>query len=440
MTPLIRHLHETFLAETFSELPFSQVVQNPVNWNFTESIKKLGPDFYRKIVPLHLVLNLEYSLLGQQLKAKFDSEKPIDREGLTEQLVAALMMAELLEHIYAHYLIVPREVVRLRQQQNLYRELLAQLIPNFPKKPKTVDEFSFTQEIRNMTVEANPFRLLFTRSKRALDFISRISKSESYLHFVSVMDNVLDPILAQIAWIFFLPRLLVNFFVVFKHTVPGWWMEEKEESLGWSVRFNAQIKRRWFELGNDIVWFSAGFINCYYLVGALAPFAFYVSLAAFAFDIIMSLTRAYIELSRLFELRSKYTTMLSTTSDIKEQRAINEHLKAIDNQIAFEQFRLGSHLTTTTLIFLAMCCALPIFAANPIIGVLGAIALVVICFVNFALTDAINESRPKDTLDRSSALSKLGFFGHKEPAIVELENISKEEDEMQLDETSCCLQ
>ncbi|CAM3099587.1 Uncharacterised protein [Legionella steigerwaltii] len=433
MTPVIRHLYETF-----PELSL-RIERNPLDWTFMESIKRLGPEFYRKIVPLHLVLNLEYSLLGQQLRAKFLSEQAIDRKELTEQLIDALLMAELLEHIYECYLIVPREVVRLRQQQNLYRELLAQLIENFPKNPKKVQEFSFTQEVRNMTVETNLYRLLFTRSKRALDFISQVSKSESYLHFVRTMDKVLDPFIAQLAWIFFLPRLLVNFFVVFKHTVPGWWMEEDEKSLGWSVRFSAQIKRRWFELGNDIVWFSAGFLNCYILIGALAPFAFPVSLAAFAFDVIMSLTRAYIELSRLYELRSQYTEMLNRTMSVKEQREINEHLKAIDNQIAFEQFRLGSHLTTTTLIFLAMCCALPMFAAYPIIPVIGAVALVVICFVNFALADAVNESRPADTIDRPSALSKLGFFVHKEPEIVALDKISEEE-EMLLDDPFCCLQ
>ena len=437
MTPVIRHLDNIF-----PELSVSQMVQNPLNWTFTESIKKLGPDFYNKVVPLHLVMNLEYSLLGQQLRAKFLSQQQIDREELQEQLIAALMLAELLEHIYEHYLIIPREVRRLRQQQNLYRELLAGLIENFPKNPKEVEEVpSLTQEVRNMTVETNLYRLLFTRSKRALDFITLIAQSDGYLNFVRIMDKALDPIIAYLAWIFFLPRLLVNLFVVIKHTVHGWWMDDDTEgSLDWTARFNAQIKRRWFELGNDIVWFSAGFLNCFYLVGALAPFAFYVSFAAFAIDIILSLTRTFIELSRLYELRAQYAAMLNEPHSAKEEKQINEQLDTIDKQIAFEQYRLVSHLITTVAIFLAICCALPIFAANPIIPVVGAICLAMICVINFALTEEIAESRPVDTIERAPALAKLGFFSKKQATPARLELLSEEEEDMTLDDSVCCVQ
>lgn len=437
MIPLIRYLHETF-----PELSLPQTENNPLNWTFTESIKRLGPDFYRKIIPMHLVMNLEYSFLGQQLRAKFLSPKSVSRDELKEQLIAALMMAELLEHIHEHYLIVPREVRGLRQQQNLYRELLSELIESFPKSPKEIPEnISFTQDVRNRTANTNLYRLLFIRSKRALDLLSRVhTSSESYLHFVRIMNTALDPILAHLAWIFFIPRLLVNLYVVIKHTVPGWWMDEKEKSLGWTVRFNAQIKRRYFELGNDIVWFSAGLINCFYLTGVLAPFALYVSVAAFAFDVLWSITRAYIELSRLSELRSQYVTMLDKTSHAKEQRQIREHIKAIDNQIALEQFRLRSHVATTVLIFLSMCLALPIFAVNPIIPLIGAICLVAVCFINFAITEEVAKSRPRDTIDRASALSKLGFFSNNQQTTINLNLISEDEKEdMELDNSLCCI-
>ncbi len=436
MTPVIRHLHEIF-----PELSLEEAEQSPLNWTSTESIKRLGPDFYRKIIPLHLVMNLEYSFLGQQLRAKFLSKQPIDREELKEQLIAALMMAELLEHIYQHYLIVPRDVACLRQQQNLYRELLAELGEAVPKKSKKAQaHLSFTQEVRTTTLNINLYRLLFTRSKRALDVIALVNKgSETYLHFVKIMDKFTDPILAHLGWFFYLPRLLVNLFVLFKHTVPGWWMDNEEYSLGWKVRFNAQMKRRWFELGNDIAWVSAGLINCFYLTGALAPFGMYVSLAIFAFDVIMAMTRAYIELSRLNELRSQYAAMLNEPCSVKEKKQIQEQLKTIDNQIAFERFRLGSHVTTTTLIFLAMCCALPMFAMNPIIPLIGAICLVTICFINFALTEMLNARRPVDTIDRSTALSKWGFFGNKERAPVNLDLDTEKEDDLELDNSLCCI-
>ncbi|KTD42970.1 hypothetical protein [Legionella parisiensis] len=438
MIPLIRHLHETF-----PELSLVAQADNPLNWTFTESIKKLGPDFYRKIIPMHLVMNLEYSLLGQQLRAKFLSPKPIDRDELREQLIAALMMAELLEHIYRYHMDIPREVVRLRAQQNLYRELLAELISNFPKRlpGKAPENFSVTQELRNTIMDINLWRLLIVRSKRALDLLALVhTESQVYLRFVKIMDTVMDPFLIHLAWFFWLPRLVVNLFSLFKHTVPGWWMDEREISLGWAVRFSAQIKRRYFEFGNDIVWVGSGLINTFYLTGALAPFAFYVSLAVFAFDVIWAMTRAYIELSRMYELRTQYSEMLDKPHTLKEERQIKEHLKAIDKQIALEKFRLGSHVATTVFIFLGMCMALPVFAVNPILPLIGALILVTVCIVNFALTEEVANRRPRDTLDRSSALSRLGLFSAKAPPTVDLDVIPEDdEEEMECDNSICCI-
>lgn len=411
MTPITRRLQDIL-----SELPFPQVEKNPLNWTFTENIKKLGPDFYRKVIPLHLVLSLEYSLLGQQLRAKFLSKELVKQKEIEEQLITALMMAELLEHIYQCYLNVPREVVRLRQHQILYRELLAELSKPLPGKPKKLETNpSFSQDVRNTTVFLNLYRLLFIRSKRAFDVIATLGTvSESYRNFVKVLDKYTDPILADLAWLFFIPRLSVNLFLLIKHTLPGPWMSKEEKSLGLSVRFSAQMQRRWFELGNDSIWMTAGLINRFVLTGALAPFAIYVSITCFAIDIILSVTRAYIELSRLYEVRKQYEAMLKQTTSLEEIKSIKEHLEAINNQLNFEWLRLGSHMMTTTAIFLSMVVAAPILAFNPLIITIGAVCLVAVCFINFALFQIIDESRPKDTLViPQGGLSKLGFFAQK---------------------------
>jgi hypothetical protein len=413
MTPLIRRLQETF-----PDLPFSQAEQTSFKWTFKDSIKNLGPDFYRKIIPQHLVLSLEYSLLGRQLRAQFLSEQPINQKEIIDQLIAAIMMAELLEHVYQYYLIVPREVSRLRQQQDLYRELLAEILQATPSVPKRtiITPSSLTQDIRNTTINVNLYRLLFIRSKRALDLIAILDTgSETYRNFVKIMDKYTDPFLVHLAWLFFIPRLSVNLFLLIKHTVPGPWMGEEEKSLGWNVRFNAQMQRRWFELGNDIAWISVGVINCFFLTGALAPVGAYLSLVCFAYDVVLSAIRAYIELGRLHELRRQYQEMQSTVTGVEEQKELAEHIAAIENQINFETLRLGSHLTTTTTIFLAMCCLAPLFSFNPVIPVIGAIVLVAICFVNIALARIINDSRPRDTIEiPTGGVTKLGFFARKE--------------------------
>ncbi|MGL5741658.1 MAG: hypothetical protein ACRCXC_03460 [Legionella sp.] len=423
MTPLIRRL-----KKTFPELPYSEAEQSPLNWTYMKGIKKLGPKFYRKVIPMHLVLHIEYSLLWQQLRAKFLDKQSFNPNEVKELLLSALMLAELLEHTYQHYLIVPREVILLRQQQELYRQLLAN-ISTTTANPDQAQEFS--QRIRNTTININLYRLLLIRSKRALDLIATLDTgSETYRNFVRILDNYTDPVLAHLAWFFYLPRLLVNFFLILKHTIPHMWIGKKEKDLGWDVRFTAQMQRRWFELGNDLAWVSVGFINCFYLTGVLAPFAVYLSIACFAFDVIMATTRAYIELSRLFDLRNQYEVMRSELTSPEEQKALEEHINAINKQIDFEKLRLGSHVMTTSAIFLSMCCAAPVFALMPIIPVIGAICLVTICFINFALVHILNEHRPRDAIEisppdtgkeipeesikTSSGMNKLRFFSHSQ--------------------------
>lgn len=436
MTPLINRLQKMF-----PELPFLQVEHNSLQWAFTNRLQELGPDFYNKVVPLHVVLNLEYSFLGQQIRTNLLNKENNNREQVIRQLTAALMLAELLEHLYQHYLIAPREVDRLQKQQQLYREILAQLQVSVPSKrttPILVDS-SFSQQVRNTTLNTNLYRLLFTRSKRALDLIAAMDLGfESYHHLVRIIDKYTDPVLPYIAWIFFLPRLFVNLFLLIKHTLPGPWMDAKEKSLDWSVRFHAQMQRRWFELANDLVWASAGAINCFILVGALAPFSLYLSVACFAFDVVMAVTRAYIELRRLDELKTQYKDMLKAAANNVANNAakkeILEHIAAIDKQIVFENIRFMSPIMTTSVLLLSMCAT---FALNPIIPAIGAILMVAICFVNFALVHILNHYRPKDTLDAFSGIANLGFFAKGEAKPMLLPK-NKEEIELEAPNFCCC--
>lgn len=396
---------------------------DPLNWTFPKKIHSLKPDFYRKIIPSHMVLSLEYSLLGQQIEANLSGKQLVEEEQLKEQLIAALLLAELLENVYQDkdqgYLNVPREVKRLRAEQQTYRAILTQIIGPLPKNliKENSDEIvhvgeSFSWKVRLKTINLNLYRLLFIRSKRALDLIAMLNLSADWYPFiVGEMDHFIDPFLPHLAWIFFVPRLSVNLFLLIKHTIPGPWMKEKEEALGWAVRFQGQMLRRWFELGNDGAWFGVGFINCFLLTGALAPFAPYLALTFFVYDVFLAVGRAYIELNRLYELRKQYQAM---AVDAENDKQIEQHLTVINSQIEFEMLRLGSHVLATTGIFLSMCCSVPFFAVNPIIPVVGAICLVIICIINFILRSVVNHNRPKDIIKiPSGGAAELGFFSKK---------------------------
>lgn len=416
MTPVIKHIRASF-----SDLPLPVAQQKPFNWTFDAAIKQLGPDFYCKIISVHPVLNLEYSVLCNQLQHHFsfpDSNK-LNKDQIIDQLSAALMLAELLEHLHLHYLIVPREVTRLRRQQEVYRKLLTELggysFPCIPSKIETINPgLSFTQQLRDYTGLTNWLRLLLTRSKRLLNFLDLFGTgSEVYRNFVAFLDKYTNPFFAHLAWFFFVPRLLTNLFIIGKHCIPGFWMDEEEEKLEFLIRLQSQIMRRWFELGNDFVWVAVGLLNCFLFVGALAPVAVYATLFAFAFDIANVSFRAYIELNRLYTLHTEYTALFQQETNEENQKTIEDYKNYLTHRIQFEHLRLGLSVANAVAVFIAMSLAIPLLVSNPLIPLIGAFFLIGIWTASFTLNSVIEQYRPNDTVEPPSNLSKLGFFAPK---------------------------
>lgn len=427
MGPVSQHLRSYF-----PELPHQLCVDSPVHWTFDVSLKTLGPAFYNKVLPLHPILNVEYSVVCNQLRQDLLNPKQENRAQIIERLSSALLFCELLEHVHLHYLVVPREVARLRKQQELFRNLLTQLAgytfaSDMAKKTAVEVGASLSQQTRDLTIQANWYRILVNRTKRVADVLNLVvTDSPGFNTFMTTVNKYGNPFLAYFGLLFHLPRLLNNSFLLIKHTIPGAWMSEEERSLDWTVRLYSQIQRRWFEMGNDAVWTAVSAINLFVLVGALAGGAVYLSAIAFAFDMINAAARAFIELKRLYKLRDEYSLMLAKEANPERQQSIRTHLQHIDERIRFEQYRFSLHVTGTTLIFLAMSMALPMFALNPTVVLASAVFLLLLWAITFALTQKLDSHRPKETIEVDSNVSKLGLFAPKKQGHEALEPPSTE--------------
>ena len=411
MTPVIRHLQANFSELSLPSDPKS------LDWTFDTRVKKFKPDFYRKLFSFQPVLNLEYSILCNQLRHNLSNPLQATNEQLIDQLTAALMLAELLEHVHLYYLNVPREVVRLRRQQEVYKTLLAEKAGysfNPVKKEPINVGLSYSQQVRDDTAWANWYRLISSRGKRLLNLLDLVGTgSETFRTFVGMLDKYTNPFFAYLAWCFFIPRLTVSLFLTIKHTIPGFWMSEEEASLGWFARLGAQVQRRLFELVNDCVWATAGLLNCFLFIGALAPISIYVNLFAFAIDVANTGFRAYVELNRLFTLQEEYTALLQKEDNADNIKAIKEYQRFIQQRIDFEYLRLGLSVANAIGVFFAMSVALPIFALDPIVSLIGAFFIVGFWTTSFILTTIIEQKRPQDEVEIPVKVSTLGFFAGK---------------------------
>src|SRR5690606_5914478 len=104
--------------------------------------------------------------------------------------------------------------------------------------------FSYSQQIREGTFNLNLYRLVFVRSKRALDmFAAAEFSSDWYRQAIGRLDKHSGFFFTHLGWLFFTPRLVINLGLLIKHTIPGPWMKNsKERDLPWTSRFGAQMQ------------------------------------------------------------------------------------------------------------------------------------------------------------------------------------------------------
>lgn len=426
MTAVLRRLQSliTYTPEKIEE------GTTTTDWGFHDYLTRQQSDFFRPLVRMHPILNLEYSVLCTKLAHDFlrqDKDKiKKNNENFIEELAAALVMAELLNHIYRHYLNVPREVERLEKEQEIYRSLLRQCGYQFPVQQKEkiiLPSKSLTQEIRGKTAILNWPRLFTVRIRRVLTTLVPVAKGfEGYRDMIKTLDGFASPVLSYFAWVFYVPRFLVNVMLLLKHVIPNPWMEAKERELNWWLRLEAQLQRRWFELGNDSVWLVAGLLGCFVLTGALAPVGMYLTVSLYLYDVALAGIRAFIELGRLKSLQTEYAamekTLRSTGAPEAELAEVISYQQHLQKRMAFEQKRLLLSVINTSALFLGMCFAIPLFAFNPIIPFIGAALMVAITLATYLIGKWIEKQRPSDKIteeigktNMSEFLNHHGMFG-----------------------------
>lgn len=417
MLPILQRLESSIIG-----FPTPICDEKSKVWSFSEKIKTKNAIFYRYLVSNHWQFCLEYNVHCTQLAHDL-MRKDVKISNVSQQLEAALVMAELLEQVYRDYLIIPREVINCRREQEIYRQLLALDGYQFPDQDKYLkvktSSSSPTKTLRDLTVSSNWPRLLLLRTRRLLISITPLIKGfDAYGHWIGLMEITTNLVIPYLAWIFFLPRLLTNLFLLGKHVIPGPWMKEQEHGIGWELRLKAQMERRWFEIGNDAAWFSGGLINCFVLIGVLAPSALFVNLALQVYDVMLAAIRFHVEISTMHRLEKEYKQIISNTpiTDPAYAKA-NDYLIYLKERIHYEKKRLCISIINNCVLVLSLSLALGILSFTPFIPLVGAILAVMMTIACYVAVKCIDQQKPKPmeaikkfAHDNKTAIEKHGFF------------------------------
>ena len=417
MTPILNRLQSCGI-----ELPPS-CDETTRAWTFTEKINQKTPAFFQELVKNHVLLSIEYQVHCANL-ARDLAQK--GAKAVTSQLKSALILAELLEHLYRRYLDAPLEAATMEREQNVYRRLLAQEGYQFFNQDEESDvTCSFSKSVREYTISANLSRLFLSRVRRLLVCITLVANNlAQFNRFVSLMDEIAMPMFSYLSWIFFIPRLVTNLFLTAKHLIPGEWMCEQEKALGWKTRFRAQMQQRWFELGNDLGSFVTGLINCFVLIGVLSPIGLYVSFGLQIFDLALISICAYVEINRLKNLQKQYEDTLQNSPNLEDKAELEGYLFHLKARIAFEQKRLFLQVIQNAILLVAISLALaPLALLTPVFPLVGAVIALLATIACYAAVKWVRRQKPEDKIDipdnPAAKASALGMFSPPKRAITE---------------------
>ncbi|MBA3536180.1 MAG: hypothetical protein H0T84_06180 [Tatlockia sp.] len=450
---------------------------NPT-WGLSKRLAEKKDSFFHPLVMDHMRLNLRYTVICAQLAHDFalkessvNSFTEEEREALTQKLVDALSLAELLARVYIR-LNVPSEIQRLQSEQAVYRLLLTMRGYKFPEDPPVynfestlplsrrisaylellnwphllIDGLSrivnliepllkliinyladSSHKLRSYTGALNFPRLMVVRTRRILmTLIPVIKNIENYAKFINLIDPFIGPVLNYLAWIFYAPRLAVNLFLLIKHLIPGKWLSEEEKQLSWLIRLQAQLERRWFELFNDSAWFIGGFLGCFFLVGGLSPAGMYLTISLFFYDVVLAGIRAFIELGRINTLRTEYKELAlnSSDKDLIFQKGLASYQDHLEQSYSYEQKKMGISILSTIALFLGMLFAIPAIA-NPIVPLVGACLVLTITLLTYLAQKWLEGQKPpgvsveKITLEGIKRFEKKPFeqIPYEEPSV-----------------------
>ncbi len=428
-----RSLKMEDLSDVFNEFinathnaPLSPLLQEHLlvdRQEFNESLPAAGKVFHSQLLRDHLLLNVEYSVLCEQLTTHLSNpflshEDPAytdEIEEIKNQLVGAFILSKLIENLNTHYL--PRNLTKIHNQQEVFKSLLSNTDNPVADLELKSPIPTIGRRVRELTSTATWYRLFLVRSKRLIELIALLGTGwQHFQDFASFLTEYATPVIAYVAWCFFIPRLLVNLISIGAHTIPIF-LSEKEKKVDFWDRLRAQLIQRWPEILNDLPWLFVGVMNCMVLIGVLASFAATLTLVFYGHDVMMACSRAIVELSQLCLSKREYLNLKNSNDQDPFNDAVDDYVSYVDRRVQFDLWRLGINVIATLAIFLGGAGALAIFSFCPVIPLTGAITLVTVSLSLFITERILKRKRPKDNPEELRLLShfkqlpsRLGFF------------------------------
>ncbi len=306
---------------------------------------------------------LHYSVLRHWLLEQRQAGVNLDTPHYREQLENLLRLSILFKQIYRDYVPIGMNKARYWHEQQEY-ELL--LYGEVRSTENLTGDYGINRFIRWINQEYNAPRLLVVRGRALLINLDLFYQGgQACGRYIGFLKAYTDTLFSYLAWMWFVPRLVIDVVCFFKHVIPCvWWMDEQERALNWRTRVEVQWTYRWRALSNDFPWLIAGLVACFYLSSGWSKL---LTLVMQCYDLIMiGAVMPCLDEQRYAEIQQH---------DPNNQ----EFIERLNARIAYDRQRYPIHwqnFGTLVLAYALMLPTLPLYAV-----VIGGIAALVITYV-----------------------------------------------------------
>lgn len=382
-------LHE--IISILKKVEYYSRIDNHLNGNIEENNKRCEEAalFFAPFVDGEQQMKLVrlYFLLRSRFRRDLENASERQSKEFLERAGHFLVVASILKGVHRQGINVPRSVRNNLRDQKLVDSYFSHVI-GFQTGIKWEQEPSLpewgTQSIRDLHQRWNLIpRLLIVRLWRDIRMLALYFQGNFLDGFRQVEQGGALFFFSHLAWIFFLPRLLTNIGLIYKHVFDESSMTEVELRLGWGVRLRAQLVRRWPEIFNDAAWLSIGITL---LIGQTPVVSAYLAVAMQSYDLLMMIIRCILEWNRLNQLKKDLKQQCSEGSDIV--------LTDLNERIKWEFRELMYGICNFLVLLLCAVFMTPTFASiSPILPIMAATVAVLITLVTYTMTQWFADKR-----------------------------------------------
>lgn len=296
-----------------------EVIQNIQNIRAGDA--KIAASFFAPFAEKYLNLQRAYLVILQSYKKDISKGTQEPSAQVLLEIADKMILAAILEGA------VYRDSHTHRAQLRLLEQLLYDLTSDWSERDKNFTPFDSKLILANKeVVKPSPIIRGYSETHNNLNIwrftISRFwrwltvqfSRAFAYLkHCISLIqtirDNGLGSFFAYLAWVFFIPRILINFCTVIYSLIGTSFifgskkLPDIEKEYGWYLRLKIRLKEIFFEIVNDWMWCPAGIINCFSLAGALPIIGVYIMVLAQVYDFSVIMIRNFLDNRRLDEFK-----------------------------------------------------------------------------------------------------------------------------------------